>query len=102
MQSVKVFADYDRIEENQSVVADQDRNLSKWIGGEHGLVSKRWTRLVVNYFNPLGNRKFMRHHKNLSGVGGMRLVEKFHRVLALRFAGMFESTTLGVRPTSFS
>src|SRR5882757_10180293 len=102
MQSVKVFADHDGIEESQSVVADKDRNLSKWIGGEHGFVSKRWTRLVVNYFNPLGDGKFMRHHKNLSGVGGMRLVEKFHRLLALQSAGIFESTALGGSPTSSS
>src|ERR1700724_2075952 len=102
MQSIKVFADYHGIEEDQPVVADEDRNLSKWICGEHRFVSKSWTRLVVNYFKPLSDGKFMRHHENLSGVGGMRLVEKFHRLLALQFAGMFESTALGGSPTSSS
>src|SRR5580704_15951716 len=101
MQSVKVFADYHRIEENQSVVADKDRHLSKRVCGEYSFVAKRWTRLVVNYLKPLSDGEFMRHYENLSGVRGMRLVEKFHRLLALGFAGMFERTS-GVRPTSSS
>lgn len=53
MQPVKVFANYDRIEEGEPIVTDQNWNLAERIGRKHGFIAARRARLVVENFQSI-------------------------------------------------
>lgn len=87
MQRIKIGADDVGIKERHHSRPYEYGDLAEWILGEHTLIAHGRARFLMGHRKILCNADFMGEHERLAGVGGMRLVKKFHGVLEVTSGG---------------
>lgn len=79
MQAVQVFADDVGVEQGEVIIANQYRYFAQRIECEYFVIAHDRAGFVVDHLQSIGQAEFVGGDQRLAGVGGVCLVEKFHR-----------------------